>query len=94
MNRYARIDDKEKLRMAKNLVKSNNKKIKKALEVIDVWFDDRFQLDILDWKLMKDDLAKIKKRYPKHHYPADSCCFVYCRYALDGELIVIFIIII
>ena len=34
MNRYARIDDKEKLRMAKNLVKSNNKKIKKALELI------------------------------------------------------------
>ena len=26
--------DKEKLRMAKNLVKSNNKKIKKALELI------------------------------------------------------------
>ena len=61
MNRYARIDDKEKLRMAKNLVKSNNKKIKKALEVLDVWFDDRYQLDIIDWKLMKDDLAKIKK---------------------------------
>ena len=34
MNRYARIDDKEKLRMAKYLVKSNNKKIKKALELI------------------------------------------------------------
>jgi len=47
--------------MAKNLVKSNNIKFKKALEVIDVWVDDRFQLDILDWKLMKDDLAKIKK---------------------------------
>ena len=27
--------DKEKLRMAKNLVKSNNKKIKKALELLD-----------------------------------------------------------
>ena len=53
--------DKEKLRMAKNLVKSNNKKIKKALEVIDVWFDDRYQLDIIDWKLMTEDLAKIKK---------------------------------
>ena len=53
--------DKEKLQMAKNLVKANNKKTKKALEVIDVWVDDRFQLDILDWKLMKDDLAKIKK---------------------------------
>jgi len=53
--------DKEKLQMTKNLVKANNKKIKKALEVIDVWVDDRFQLDILDWKLMKDDLAKIKE---------------------------------
>ena len=29
--------DKEKLRMAKNLVKSNNKKIKKALKEIDGW---------------------------------------------------------
>ena len=55
------MSDKEKLRMAKDLVKSNNKKIKKALEVIDVWFDDRYQLDIIDWKLMTDDLAKIKK---------------------------------
>ena len=55
------MSDKEKLRMAKDLVKSNNKKIKKALEVIDVWFDDRYQLDIIDWKLMKDDFAKIKK---------------------------------
>ena len=55
------MNDKEKLRMAEDLVKSNNKKIKKALEVIDVWVDDRFQLDILDWKLMKDDLAKIKE---------------------------------
>ena len=61
MNRYARINDKEKLRMTKNLVKSNNKKIKKALEVLDVWFDDRYQLDIIDWKLMTEDLAKIKK---------------------------------
>ena len=47
--------------MAKNLVKSNNKKIKKALEVLDVWFDDWREFDIIDWKLMKDDLAKIKK---------------------------------
>ena len=55
------LTDKEKLRMANDLVKSNNKKIKKALEVIDVWFDDRYQLDIIDWKLMTEDLAKIKK---------------------------------
>ena len=53
--------DKEKLQMAKNLVKSNNKKIKKALEVLDVWFDDWREFDIIDWKLMTDDLAKIKK---------------------------------
>jgi len=36
--------DKEKLQMAKNLVKSNNKKIKKALEVIDVWLTIGFNL--------------------------------------------------
>ena len=41
MNRYARIDDKEKLRMAKNLVKSNNKKIKKALEHINRFLAER-----------------------------------------------------
>ena len=51
----------EELGTVKNLAKSNNTKIKKALEVIDVWFDDRYQLDIIDWKLMTDDLAKIKK---------------------------------
>ena len=32
-------DDKEKLRMAKNLVKSNNKKIKKALELFYAYDD-------------------------------------------------------
>ena len=41
MNRYARIDDKEKLRMAKNLVKSNNKKIKKALDHINRFLAER-----------------------------------------------------
>ena len=51
----------EELGTVKNLAKSNNTKIKKALEVIDVWFDDRYQLDIIDWKLMTDDLEKIKK---------------------------------
>jgi len=24
---------------------------------------------------------KTNKRYPKHHYPVDSCYFVYCRYS-------------
>jgi len=33
------------------------------------------------------DNEKIKKRYPKHHYLAGSCCFVHCKYDLDGELI-------
>ena len=41
MNRYARVDDKEKLRMAKNLVKSNNKKIKKALDHINRFLAER-----------------------------------------------------
>ena len=41
MNRYARVDDKEKLRMAKNLVKSNNKKIKKALDHIKRFLAER-----------------------------------------------------
>ena len=41
MNRYARVDDKEKLRMAKNLVKSNNKKIKKALYHINRFLAER-----------------------------------------------------
>jgi len=41
MNRYARIDDKEKLRMAKNLIKSNNKKMKKALDHINRFLAER-----------------------------------------------------
>ena len=41
MNRYARIGDKEKLRMTKNLVKSNNKKIKKALDHINRFLAER-----------------------------------------------------
>jgi|TARA_B100001013_G_C24362161_1_gene344739 hypothetical protein len=35
------MNDKEKLRMAKNLVKSNNKKIKKALDYINNVLDER-----------------------------------------------------
>ena len=41
MNRYARIGDKEKLRMTKNLIKSNNKKIKKALDHINRFLAER-----------------------------------------------------
>ena len=51
MNRYARIDDKEKLRMAKNLLKSNNKKIKEALRVIDA-ISPECKIDVT--KLLKD----------------------------------------
>ena len=39
MNRYARISSTEKLRMTRDLVKSNNKKIKKALEEIEKMTD-------------------------------------------------------
>ena len=35
------MNDKEKLRMAKNLVKSNNKKIKKALDHINRFLAER-----------------------------------------------------
>ena len=60
MNRYARIDDKEKLRMAKNLVKSNNKKIKKALEHI-----NRFLAEIEENKntslILLSDITDIKE---------------------------------
>ena len=64
MNRYARIDDKEKLRMAKNLVKLNNKKIKKALDHINRFLAEReenknelpiFLSDITDIKKILED---------------------------------------
>ena len=57
--------------MAKNLVKSNNKKIKKALKAIDKLVDDydydldkliiSNQPDVIDGKRTIDDLEKIKK---------------------------------
>ena len=40
----------------------------------------------LGWFFMNDN-EKIKKRYPKYHCLAGSCCFVHCKYDLDGELI-------
>jgi hypothetical protein len=62
--------DKEKLRMAKNLVKANNKKIKQALDLIDELVDDYgYDLDkliisdkpnIIDGGRMIKDLEKIK----------------------------------
>jgi predicted O-methyltransferase YrrM len=56
--------DKEKLRMAKNLVKSNNKKIKKALEAIDeleISFDMIFHDQDRDHIQVGYDIQKIKK---------------------------------
>ena len=44
----------------KNIV-NDKEKIKKALKAIDRSIDDLYQLDIVDWKLMTEDLKKIKK---------------------------------
>ena len=51
--------DKEKLRMAKNLVKSNNKKIKKALELINSFEP----LEEVGWD--EGDLASLVKGIKK-----------------------------
>ena len=58
--------DKEKLRMAKNLVKANNKKIKLAVMVIDEimsWYPSEENPDILYQKhtFTVKDLERIKK---------------------------------
>ena len=60
MNRYARIDDKEKLRMAKNLVKSNNKKIKKALDHINRFLAEREE-NKNALPILLSDITDIKK---------------------------------
>ena len=60
MNRYARVDDKEKLRMAKNLVKSNNKKIKKALDHINRFLAEREENKNTSLILLSD-ITDIKK---------------------------------
>ena len=52
--------DKEKLRMAKNLVKSNNKKIKKALEVI-ADFDNSVPMTMFDIQSCHQTIKKIKE---------------------------------
>ena len=67
--------DKEKLRMAKNLVKANNKKIKQALDLIDKLVDDydyeldqliiSNQPDVIDGGRMIKDLERIKKIFEK-----------------------------
>ena len=64
MNRYARIDDKEKLRMAKNLVKSNNKKIKKALDHINRFLAEREENKNTSLILLSDitDIKKILEK--------------------------------
>jgi len=60
MNRYARIDDKEKLRMAKNLVKSNNKKIKKALDHINRFLAEREENKNDELPIFLSDITDIK----------------------------------
>ena len=60
MNRYARIDDKEKLRMAKNLVKSNNKKIKKVLDHINRFLAEREENKNTS-PILLSDITDIKK---------------------------------
>jgi hypothetical protein len=60
MNRYARINDKEKLRMAKNLVKSNNKKIKIALDHINRFLAEREENKNTSLILLSD-ITDIKK---------------------------------
>ena len=60
MNRYARIDDKEKLRMAKNLVKSNNKKIKKALDHINRFLAEREENEN-ELPILLSDITDIKE---------------------------------
>ena len=60
MNRYARIDDKEKLRMAKNLVKSNNKKIKKALDHINRFLTEREE-NKNELPILLSDITDIKE---------------------------------
>jgi hypothetical protein len=57
------MNDKEKLRMAKNLVKSNNKKIKKALDYINNVLDGREMDDGRDYDItcIKEILEEDKK---------------------------------
>ena len=60
--------DKEKLRMAKNLVKSNNKKIKKALELLDklsVLTNEDMHL-LKEIKEILEDLLDIFRRPSRH----------------------------
>ena len=60
MNRYARIDDKEKLRMTKNLVKSNNKKIKIVLDHINRFLAEREKNENTS-PILLSDITEIKK---------------------------------
>ena len=59
MNRYARIGDKEKLRMTKDLVKSNNKKIKKALDHINRFLAER-EKNENELPILLSDITDIK----------------------------------
>ena len=60
MNRYARINDREKLRMATKLVKSNNKKVKKALDHINRFLAEREE-NKNELPILLSDITDIKE---------------------------------
>jgi len=60
MNRYARISPKEKLRMTRDLVKSNNKKIKKALDHINRFLAEREE-NKNELPILLSDITDIKE---------------------------------
>ena len=61
MNRYARIGPKEKLRITRDLVKSNNKKIKIALEHINRFLDERENNNPDGLPILLSDITDIKE---------------------------------
>ena len=75
MNVEQRKKKKNKVRQRRKTKKTKIKKPRKT-----AWSKKSQKNDM-------NDNEKIKKRYPKHHYLASSCCFVHCKYDLDGELI-------
>jgi hypothetical protein len=60
MNRYARIGPKEKLRMTRDLIKSNNKKIKKALDHINRFLAEREENEN-ELPIILSDITDIKE---------------------------------
>jgi hypothetical protein len=60
MNRYARISPKEKLRMTRDLVKSNNKKIKITLDHINRFLAEREE-NKNELPILLSDITDIKE---------------------------------